>query len=190
MKGCWELSKKHLGLKANLFIILTLFILLLSIKIDAWLYPVKYEEEIHKYCIKYNVETNLVQAVIREESKFNEKALSGSGAVGLMQIMPETGTWIAYQLNEEAGDLFEVERNIRYGTWYLAELTFEFGSNKVLALAAYNAGRGTVWDWIEEYAWDKDFDEVDKIPYPETRDYVKRVLRSYEKYKRLNIDGE
>ena len=75
------MSKKHLGLKANLFIILTLFILLLSIKIDAWLYPVKYEEEIHKYCIKYNVETNLVQAVITTTATYSGRMVTVSGAV-------------------------------------------------------------------------------------------------------------
>lgn len=180
-----------MGLKANLFIIIVLLILFISNNIDTWLYPIKYEKEINKYCATYNVERELVQAVIREESKFKEKALSDSGAMGLMQIMPETGDWISYTLHEKPGDLYEVDRNIRYGTWYLAELANEFGDNKVLALAAYNAGRGTVWNWIEEYAWDKDFDEIDKIPYSETRDYVKRVLKSYKKYKELlNTDGE
>lgn len=192
LKGCWGLSKKQgVGLKAEILIIIVMIIILVSSKIEVWLYPIKYEEEVNKYCTMYNVETALVQAVMKEESKFNERALSASGAVGLMQIMPETGDWIAYTLHDKPGDLYEVERNIRYGTWYLAELTNEFGGNKVLALSAYNAGRGTVWDWIEEFAWDKSFDEVNEIPYPETRDYVKRVLRSYEKYKKsLTVDGE
>ena len=158
-------------------------------KIDDWLYPLKYEETIKKYAKAYKVEVALAQAVMREESKFNERAISRSGAIGLMQIMPETGEWIAEQLNEDFGDLYEVDRNIRYGIWYLAELTNEFGGNKILALSAYNAGRGTVWDWIDEYGWDKDFDEVEAIPYSETRDYVKRVLRSCEKYKTI-CNGE
>ena len=152
---------------------------------DSWIYPVKYEEEVNKYCAKFNVETALVEAVMREESKFNEKAISRSGAIGLMQIMPETGEWIAKQLDEDFGDMYEVDRNIRYGVWYLSELNFEFGENKILALAAYNAGRGTVWDWIDEYGWNKNFDQVNEIPYSETRDYVKRVLRSYAKYKSI-----
>ena len=73
---------------------------------------------------------SLALAVMREESKFNEHATSSTGATGLMQIMPETGDWIAKQLNEESGDLYEIDRNIRYGVWYLSELTFEFGGNK------------------------------------------------------------
>ena len=154
-------------------------------KIDDWLYPLMYEETVTKYAKTYKVEAALAQAVIREESRFNERALSRSGAIGLMQIMPETGEWIAEQLDEEYGDLYEVDRNIRYGVWYLSELTKEFGSNRVLALAAYNAGRGTVWDWIDEYGWHKDFDDIDAIPYTETRKYVKRVLESCEKYRTI-----
>lgn len=127
----------------------------------------------------------MAEAVMREESKFNEKAISRTGAVGLMQIMPETGEWIAEQLDEIYGNLDEPDRNIRYGIWYLSELEKEFGGNKVLALAAYNAGRGTVWNWIEQNGWSKDFNEVDEIPYLETRNYVKRVLKSYGKYKSI-----
>ena len=158
-------------------------------KIDDWLYPLKYETEIKKYSAFYHVEAPLAQAVMREESKFNDRALSKSGAIGLMQIMPETGKWIAEQLDEDCGDLYETDRNIRYGIWYLSELTAEFGGNKVLALAAYNAGRGTVWDWIDEYGWNKDFDDIEAIPYTETRDYVKRVLKSCEKYKTIGEAG-
>ena len=154
-------------------------------KIDGWIYPLMYEDTIKKYATTYKVEAALAQAVIREESKFNERALSRSGAIGLMQIMPETGEWIAEQLNDEFGDLYEVDRNIRYGIWYLAELNNEFGGNRILTLSAYNAGRGTVWDWIDEYGWDKDFDDVEAIPYSETRDYVKRVLKSYDKYRTI-----
>ena len=150
-------------------------------KIDDWLYPLMYEETVTKYAKTYNVEAALAQAVIREESKTNERALSGSGAIGLMQIMPETGEWIAEQLNDDFGDLYEVDRNIRYGIWYLSELNNEFGGNRILALSAYNAGRGTVWDWIDEYGWNKDFDDIEAIPYTETRKYVKRVLEICEK---------
>ena len=166
--------------------ILTALIIIVTSKIDFWLYPVHYEQEVSKYAQMYNVDKSLAEAVMREESKFNENATSKSGAIGLMQIMPETGAWIAQQLNEDKDcNLYETERNIRYGIWYLSELTKEFGGNKVLALAAYNAGRGTVWDWIEDYEWDKDFDSVDEIPYEETREYVKRVMRSQIKYETL-----
>lgn len=163
-------------------IFLTLMILLVNYKLDSWLYPVRYVEEVEKYSTMYKVDAALVEAVIKEESKFIINAQSATGAVGLMQIMPSTGAWIADQLDEEFADLNDVDRNIRYGVWYLSELTAEFGGNKILALAAYNAGRGTVWNWIEKYGWDKNFDRVDEIPYEETKLYVKRVLKSHEKY--------
>ena len=125
-----------------LVIIITVFILITLNYLDSWLYPIKYEEQVNKYCADYSVESTLAQAVIREESKFNEQATSNSGALGLMQIMPDTGEWIAQQLNEDYGDdyLYDVDRNIRYGVWYLSELMLEFSGNKVLVLAAYNAG--------------------------------------------------
>ena len=180
------MAKNHLKeMKRAFLIALAMFILLATSQIDSWLYPIKYEEEIDKYSTAYAVDKAMAESIMRVESKFNEKALSQSGAVGLMQIMPETGKWIAEQLDEEEGNLYDVDRNIRYGVWYIAELTKEFGGNKVLALAAYNAGRGTVWDWIELYGWDKDFNKIDDIPYRETRDYVKRVLQSYDKYKKI-----
>ena len=75
--------------------------------------------------------------------------------------------------------------NIRYGVWYLAELEREFGGNDILALAAYNAGRGNVRDWMERFHWTQQFDEIEAIPYPETRFYVRRVLEDREQYKRL-----
>ena len=68
--------------------------------------------------------------------------------------------------------------NIKYGTWYLSELQTEFEGNEVLALAAYNAGRGNVYEWMEKYHWDIDFKDYTKIPFPETREYVKRVLEN------------
>ena len=195
MKGCWELNKTRSVFFRNIILISAVSIIIITgvinlinpttRKIDDWLYPQMYEDIVIKYAETYNVEAALAQAVIREESRFNERALSSSGAIGLMQIMPDTGKWIAEQLNDDFGDLYDVDRNIRYGIWYLAELSNEFGGNRILTLSAYNAGRGTVWDWIDEYGWNKDFDDIDAIPYTETRKYVKRVLKSYDKYRTI-----
>ena len=150
-------------------------------------YPFRYRVAVELYSKKYNVDKYLAIAVMKHESGFEPSALSHSGAVGLMQLMPETAEWIATQLDEEAIDdvkrLYEPELNIRYGVWYLADLEQEFDGNDVLALAAYNAGRGNVWHWIELYGWTHDFADVDQIPYSETRDYVRRVLDSRLKYR-------
>lgn len=129
---------------------------------------------------------------MKVESNFNEDAYSGSGAVGLMQLMPETAGWIAYCLNDETPtleEMHECERNIQYGIWYLSELNDEFDGNEVLTLAAYNAGRGNVQHWIRENGWNKNFSDVDAIPYDETRNYVKRVLQCREKYAELYGSG-
>ncbi len=157
-----------------------------------FLYPFPYRSTVENYSARWHVDKFLTVAVMKVESNFQESANSQSGAVGLMQLMPETAAWIAYQLGEQPDEaakdlnnLREPETNIRYGTWYLAELEDEFKGNDVLALAAYNAGRGNVHEWIEKNHWAENFSDVDKIPYAETRDYVKRVLHCREKYSKL-----
>jgi soluble lytic murein transglycosylase len=105
-----------------------------------------------------------------------------------MQLMPDTAEWIAGQIGDKSyslENLHEPDRNIRYGTWYLAELQREFKGNDVLALAAYNAGRGNVRAWMEERNWTLNFHDIDAIPYKETRDYVRQVIGDRKKYKEL-----
>ncbi len=157
-----------------------------------FLYPFPYRTTVENYSARWKVDKFLAIAVMKVESNFSEAAHSQSGAVGLMQIMPETAAWIAYSLGEDSDEiaadiknLRDPDTNIRYGTWYLAELEDEFHGNDVLALAAYNAGRGNVRDWMEQNHWSENFSDVDKIPYAETRDYVKRVLHCREKYSEL-----
>ena len=135
----------------------------------------------------YNVDPLLITAVMETESHFYMGAGSSAGAIGLMQLMPQTAAWIARQLGESftKDDLYDPAFNIRYGVWYLAELEREFGGNDILALAAYNAGRGNVRDWMERWHWNNTFNEIEAIPYPETRLYVRRVLEDREQYKRL-----
>ena len=157
-----------------------------------FLYPFPYRSTVENYSSRWKVDKFLTVSVIKIESNFSEEAHSQSGAIGLMQLMPETAAWIAYQLGEapeeateDIKNLRDPETNIRYGTWYLAELKYEFKGNDVLTLAAYNAGRGNVHKWMEQNNWSEDFSDVEKIPYAETRDYVKRVLHCREKYSEL-----
>lgn len=154
----------------------------------SYIYPYAYQETVEKYAREYHTDSHLTAAVIKKESKFEPSALSHRGARGLMQIMPETGKWIALQLDDDdySDDrLYEPELNIRYGTWYLALLEREFYGNEVLALAAYNAGHGNVEEWMEEYGWGPDFRNIDAIPFAETRDYVWQVLKDRQKYREL-----
>ncbi len=157
-----------------------------------FLYPFLYREAVEAYADRYGVEINFAAAVIQAESKFERDVRSHRGAVGLMQLMPDTAEWIAELLEDRKYTLERLEEpecNIRYGIWYLSYLQKEFGGNKVLALAAYNAGYGNVESWMEEYHWDMDFQDIDAIPYSETRHYVRRVLEFWEKYRELYGDS-
>lgn len=152
------------------------------------LYPFPYREKIEEHAARYRVDRFLAISVMKVESNFAEGALSKSGAVGLMQIMPETANWIAYQLDEDPpsiNKLHSTDTNIKYGIWYLSELEYEFSGNDILALAAYNAGRGNVRHWMDSNGWRKNFSDVDAIPFDETRNYVKKVLYCREKYAKL-----
>ena len=153
----------------------------------SWIYPYDYRSYIETSAESRHTDPFLVAAVIKHESKFEPRARSDGGALGLMQLMPATAEWIARQLGESFTEeyLYDPALNIRYGVWYLAELEREFGGNDILALAAYNAGRGNVRDWMERFHWTEQFDEIEAIPYPETRFYVRRVLEDREQYKRL-----
>ena len=153
----------------------------------SWIYPYDYRSYIETSAESRRTDPFLVAAVIKHESKFEPRARSDGGALGLMQLMPATAEWIARQMGEPFTEeyLYDPALNIRYGVWYLAELEREFGGNDILALAAYNAGRGNVRDWMERFHWTEQFDEIEAIPYPETRFYVCRVLEDREQYKRL-----
>lgn len=179
-------------------IILFVFILLLflAFQLDCFwrlIYPLKYEEIIRNCSREHDLDPYLVSAMIFVESKFIPRAVSHKGAMGLMQIMPETGMWIAEQLqysNFEKDLLFNPEVNIQFGTWYLNNLIQEFGNYPVIVLAAYNAGRGNVKIWLKE-EWDGIHQSFENLPYEETREYVKQILTVYSHYKRLyNLNNQ
>lgn len=153
-----------------------------------YMYPYPYRQFIEYYADRYQMDECLIAGVALAESKFEPTAQSVHGAQGIMQIMPETAAWIAYQIEDDdfsAAEMYEPEKNIKYGTWYLASLNEEFFGNKVLMLAAYNAGRGNVHEWMEKYGWDENFSDYKQIPFPETREYVQKVLKYERKYKKL-----
>ena len=156
-----------------------------------FVYMWDYQQDIITYSRRNKVDPFLVAAIIKNESNFEHKAVSGVGAVGLMQIMPETGRWIAEQmgLNEyKDSDLYQTKTNIRMGCWYLGELEHEFKNNMALVMIAYNAGRGQTHEWMEKNGWDYDFNDIKAIPFPDTREYVSRVLQDRDKYYLLYKD--
>lgn len=123
----------------------------------------------------------LLEAVILTESKFDKKAVSHVGAVGMMQLMPETAAWISEESGLPAESLSRPEENIPLGAWYLNYLLNLYHNNEVLALSAYNAGRGNVDQWMEDYGWDEGFSRMNDIPFPETREFVKSVTAARDR---------
>lgn len=156
-------------------------------RIGKHYYPFPYREMIYHYSQEYRIDPYLLAAIIRIESNFQAEAVSPKGALGLMQIMPNTGRWIAEQMEEnpasfEPQALLDPETNIRMGCWYLANLYDNFGGDPILVLAAYNGGRGNVSSWLDEARWSGEARTLDQIPFPETRQYVRKVLATYRIY--------
>lgn len=153
-----------------------------------YIYPFPYQDIVYQYAMEKELDPFLVAGVMKVESKFNAQARSPKGALGLMQMMPETAIWVAEQMedsNFSINQLEDAEVSIRMGTWYLASLKKEFKGNQVLMLAAYNGGRGNVKQWMGRYDWTMSFDEIDKIPFRETKEYVDKVLYSKKRYQEL-----
>jgi soluble lytic murein transglycosylase len=127
-------------------------------------------------------------ALIRQESLFDTHARSPATALGLMQLIPATAARVAKQLGLPAPSheaLFQPEVNVGLGTQYLKDLLQRYSNNWFKALAAYNAGEAAVDRWEKEIATDDTEEFVERIPYVETRGYVKLVLRNHRIYKRL-----
>lgn len=152
------------------------------------LYPFPYRNSVQTWAKAYGVDPYLVAAVIRVESRWQPTATSRKGAIGLMQVMPDTANWIASQAKLPAvqpQDLYDPDLNIRLGTWYLAKLTDDFDGRVVLALAAYNGGGNNVREWLRTNQWDGQHYTTQQIPFPETRRYVDRVMTDYRRYQLL-----
>jgi soluble lytic murein transglycosylase len=179
------------GLKGKLIILFVVIFLIYSLvqfpMTQKILYPYPYRTIVEKYASQYGVDPLLVISVIRAESKFLPQSQSHKGAQGLMQLMPDTATWISESIGDKnfsQSDLKEPEKNIQYGTWYLASLQKEF-KNITLVLAAYNGGRGHVNEWIRTQQLDLNNLRKEDIPFQETREYVERVNQYYSKYRAL-----
>lgn len=154
-------------------------------------YPMGYVPVIQSHAAG-SVDPYLVAALIREESLYDARALSPAGAIGLMQLMPATARRLggeAEDLGELRDLLFDSETNIRLGSRYLGTLVRRFSGNILHAVAAYNAGPTAVRSWVQRNGARDPEEFVELIPYRETRGYVKRVLRSYREYHRLQNGG-
>ncbi|MEO1634100.1 MAG: transglycosylase SLT domain-containing protein [Cyanobacteria bacterium J06631_9] len=149
------------------------------------IYPFPFPELILGWAQERNLNPLLVTALVRQESRFQPDIQSVVGAVGLMQVMPETGAWISEQIGQDSYTLSTPADNVKFGTWYLDYTHREYGNNSLFAVASYNAGPGAVSSWIEEGGFSNADDFVENIPYPETKGYVESVLGGYWNYLRL-----
>lgn len=174
-----------------LFILIAIIAIVFSIiknkkSIMKALYIIKYSEYVEKYSKEFEVDKYLIYATIKAESNFNEKAESNKGAKGLMQLMDSTGQEIAKGLDMtmDNDDLFEPEINIKLGTKYISKMIQKY-NNIELALAAYNAGSGNVDSWINSNKIKADGSDIENIPFKETNNYVRKILKDYRIYKEL-----
>ncbi|MCR8643745.1 lytic transglycosylase domain-containing protein [Paenibacillus sp. N1-5-1-14] len=172
---------------AMLLLIITFTMFVFSDVFSSLLYPIHYKEEIKKHATTYNVDPLLVAAIIRVESNYKPNETSKKGALGLMQLMPETAKWINEfgRLSGSMDKVMDADFNIQMGSWYVNFLLNQYNGDMVMAVAAYNAGQGNVKKWIMNGVWDGTEKNSVQIPYGETRHFVQRVLYYYHKYYKL-----
>ena len=174
--------------------ILLLIIIMVCVFV-LWLYkniffPRKYKDIVEQASSIYNVDPNLIYAVIKQESKFNKDALSKSGAKGLMQIMDTTAKDMIGNIdgiNSSNYNIYDPYTNIFIGTKYLSYLISHFDGNYYLAIVSYNAGMGKIEEWLDkDYTEYSEFTEVHEcIEYIETRNYLTQVIMYYDYYTKL-----
>jgi soluble lytic murein transglycosylase len=151
-------------------------------------YPLGYWDIVNQAARTEDLDAHLIAALIREESRFEPTVVSWAGAVGLMQLMPSTarrlkkGAGVYFKKNSE---LQNAEINIPLGAHYLSRLINEF-RDIPLAIAAYNAGENILKDWMSRFDRADPIEFIENIPYKETRNYVKKVLKSYWQYRTIN----
>jgi soluble lytic murein transglycosylase len=148
-------------------------------------FPKKYKDIVLSVCNNLEIDSNLVFAIIKAESSFDKNKVSKKGAVGLMQIMPQTAQYLSTTFfSGNSYDLYNPHDNILYGVTYLLYLTEKFKDEKTV-LVAYNAGEGRTKSWLLEKKYSSNGQTLDVIPFKETRDYANRVTNYKKLYKLL-----
>ena len=159
-------------------------------KKEEWrlLYPTPYLEDVLKLAGEFNVPVQLIYSIMRAETYYRESLSSNVGALGLMQIMPQTFEKISKFGGIKIKDPMNPYDSMKASVWYLSKLLKRFDNNLIAATAAYNAGPHNVSDWISRYGGKEAYLFVEMIPFKETRDYVKKVMRFYMIYSYIYED--
>ncbi|MCR4437047.1 MAG: lytic transglycosylase domain-containing protein [Clostridiales bacterium] len=187
---------KKIGGRTGHILVFTAVLLVISIIINnsttvlKVIYPIKYKEYVFKHSQKNNIDPYLVFAIIKTESNFNPKAQSRKNAKGLMQITDETGKWAANKNkleNFKTEDLYNPEINILLGCWYIHWLMQQFNNDTDLVIAAYNGGNGNVNEWLKDKKFSSSGTSLEKIPFKETDNFVKKVKKYHDVYKGLYV---
>jgi soluble lytic murein transglycosylase len=169
--------------------VLVIFSVLILMNAEKLLFPVRYKESVIKYSSEFNLEPELVLAVIKAESSFSKDAVSSKNATGLMQLMYETAYSGAKELkiiDFTRQKLLEPDVNIRLGCWYMKKLINEYDSTNAM-IASYNAGGKNFRNWFVG----KDYKNIDtenfakNLKFKETKNFFTRVLNNYNKYKKI-----
>ena len=154
-----------------------IFTLICFVMFNFVIYPKRYKNAVVSCAERFGLDKALVYAVIKAESNFNKNAKSPSGALGLMQIIPGTASYVSslYNINyKNQDDLFNPEINIEIGTAYLRYLLNKFEDLET-TLASYNAGETVIRSWLKNEDYSTDQKSLNYIPYKETRNYIKKI---------------
>ena len=157
--------------------------------IDRRIYPKDYSEIIAEASKEFDIPQYIIYSIIKVESDFDPNAVSKSGALGLMQMMPSTFEWLTG--DEHLGENLSTKKldtpevSIRYGTYYLSYLYKKFDYNWDNTFAAYNGGETNVANWLKDPEYSDLQGNLTNIPFQETKNYVKKVNNAIEKYKEL-----
>lgn len=194
-------KKKHGCAKGFITVLLLLLVTVVLIctgvisnlrnHIEKQIYPLEYKQEILLASSTYDFSPEFICAVIHTESKFRADAQSSAGAMGLMQLMPETFMEIALRRgeNRQESDLLTPEINIDYGVYYLRYLMDTYGYEDIYtACAAYNAGLSNVNEWLKNEEYSYDGKTLHTIPYKETANYVSRIKTAQDMYRSLYFE--
>ena len=168
----------------SILILFTISFAFIPIFEKTFIYPLRYKEEVFEFSAEFDLPPTLIFAIIKVESSFDKTSESDVGAKGLMQITDKTGAYIASLLSIEYYDLFDAKTNVKFGCFYIKYLIDRFYFIDTV-ICAYNAGEGNVASWLKNPQYSTDKKTLNHIPFYETRQYLKKIKKSFSKYQKL-----